>query len=167
MFSSKIQTPENASQIIGKYQNHPKTPQCSPRNDLKPPERTKLSFSESRFLDFSAYSAQKCTWVAHFPQWGGHKIQNLDDFMHGHSQKILSGVENCCDAPHPDSQTATRALYIYIYLYIQSDRLFSRPSMRLFFNEKRLRRDYSLISKNKFGSYPLTKSIRYTRIQHR
>ena len=52
LFSSKIRISKNAPNFTGKHRNLPGTTQYSPRNDLRSPERTKRSFSESRFSDF-------------------------------------------------------------------------------------------------------------------
>ena len=53
LFSSKIRISKNGPNFTGKHRNRPGTTQYSPRNDLSSPERTKRSFSESRFSIFS------------------------------------------------------------------------------------------------------------------
>ena len=144
LFSSKIRISKNGPNFTGKHRNLPRTTQYSPRNDLRSPERTKRSFSESRFFDFFAYSAQNSSWLDHFPCEHTHKKWNLGSSKHGHLPRIFFRSRKLLSQTSSRPSNSLASVIIYIYLYIQCNLFFWGRLCDLAPIEKRLRRDYLL-----------------------
>ena len=122
LFSSKIRISKNGPNFTGKHRNRPGTTQYSPRNDLSSPERTKRSFSESRFSDFFASSQRKRWWLDHFPCCDTHKKWNLGSSKHGHLPRIFfRGRKLLSQTSSKPSNSLASVIYGYEYSYLRMD----------------------------------------------
>lgn len=125
LFSSKIRISKNGPNFTGKHRNLPGTTQYSPRNDLRSPERTKRSLSESQFLDFFASWDRKRTWLDQFPCEHTHKKWNLGSSKHGHLPRFFFRGRKLLRRTSSRPSNSLASVIIYIIIYISSAAGFS------------------------------------------